>query len=834
MAQMRFLAHKYRLRDFLSVRWLIILAALAAQVVVMAAVLANMGRPATADITLAPVAGNPGVCQVVALRPFGDAWARGIQPGLQIRLAGTQPGDPCKITMPKSRLEIAGLPGPGRDFEVSIQSRPVDFLDLATVIFLTIIFDVTGIAIFLRAQNRASARITYTFFTCTALILCLINLRGANYFWLNLLGFTLAMLVRGLSVTFVCLFPSPPETGPGRKRIPRPYIPLLIGVVLAILSAFVPIVPPPARLAFMILSQLYNAACVLIVIGVMAWGLRHLKRQERQFVRMVVVGLLFLLIPLVLNLTIIRTDTLIQQSLVHLIPIPLAVLPLACDYALFRRHLLGTTRMLSRKAMRVLLWLLLASVFLFPSIILMSLIGSLHLQQETLDYIYAGMLVVSLALFPLLWSKVRDAGDQVFYQDFYEYNRSLRDLSAALTRLQGIEQISTFMLPRLATLLNATESGLLLRATPQINGLPNSGKQKESSPGWRMYRHISGGTRYANHTPKDGIPGERLVSIAKLGLTHLEQASSEPLLLDGVLLLALYDGNWCSGFLCLGPKLNLEPYSKEDRSFLSTLASQLSVLEVNSRYLEQAQADAQQMAALSHRVISAQEEERRHLALELHDEALQQAMLVVRQLSDAGNMAEVAEVMPLARSVIASLRRTCLELRPPLLDELGLAEAFSWLARSTEERSGGKIAISVDCPGDWQTRPPANVELALYRVGQEALSNVFKYSGASSVLIRLRREARGDISLLISDNGRGLRQRRPIAESLGLVGMHERMTAIGGKLQIRTSPGRGVTIRAIYQPAPEEQNAATPVLRVVEEGQEAMEEHLSTWEEVQA
>ncbi len=834
MAHMRFPIHIDRLRDFLSARWLLILAALAAQIVVLAAVLANMEVPAAADITLAPVAGSPGVCQVIALRPFGDAWMRGIQPGLQVRLAGTSQGDPCKVTTPAIRLEIVGLPGPGRDFEIVSQSRPVDFLDLATVIFLVIIFDVTGIAIFLRAQHRASARVTYALFTCTALILCLINLRGANYFWLNLLGFTLAMLVRGLSATFACLFAYPLEAAQARKRaIIWPYIPLLIGAVLAIFSAFMPIAPLLVRLAFMGLNLLYNAACVLIVVGVMVWGLRHLKRQERQFVRMVAVGLLFLLIPLVLNLAIVRTDTLVQQSLAHLIPIPLAVLPIACDYALFRRHLLGTTSMLSRKAMRVLLWLLLASVFLFPSIILMRAIGSLHLQQETLDYIYAGMLVTSLALFPLLWSKVRDAGDQVFYQDFYEYNRSLRDLSAALTRLQGIEQISTFMLPRLATLLNATEAGLLLRATPRVNSLPNSGKQKESSPGWRMYRHVSSGTRYASHTPKDGIPGERLVSIARLGLTHL-QDSPEPLLLDGVLLLPLYDGNRCSGFLCLGPKLNLEPYSKEDRSFLSTLASQLSVLEVNSRYLEQAQADAQQMAALTHRVISAQEEERRHLALELHDEALQQAMLVVRQLSDAGNMAEVAEVMPLARSVVASLRRTCLELRPPLLDELGLVEAFSWLARSTEERGGGKIAISLDCPGDWQTRPPANVELALYRVGQEALSNVFKYAGASRVRIRLRRGVRGELSLLISDNGHGLRQRRPMAENLGLAGMHERMTAIGGRLQIRTSPGRGVTIRAIYQPAPEEDNPATFTPRIVEEEQKTIEERLATWEEVRA
>src|SRR5579885_2400640 len=819
MAHMRFPIHIDRLRDFLSARWLLILAALAAQIVVLAAVLANMEVPAAADITLAPVAGSPGVCQVIALRPFGDAWMRGIQPGLQVRLAGTSQGDPCKVTTPAIRLEIVGLPGPGRDFEVVSQSRPVDFLDLATVIFLVIIFDVTGIAIFLRAQHRASARVTYALFTCTALILCLINLRGANYFWLNLLGFTLAMLVRGLSATFACLFAYPLEAAQARKRaIIWPYIPLLIGAVLAIFSAFMPIAPLPVRLAFMGLNLLYNAACVLIVVGVMVWGLRHLKRQERQFVRMVAVGLLFLLIPLVLNLAIVRTDTLVQQSLAHLIPIPLAVLPIACDYALFRRHLLGTTSMLSRKAMRVLLWLLLASVFLFPRIILMRAISSLHLQQETLDYIYAGMLVTSLALFPLLWSKVRDAGDQVFYQDFYEYNRSLRDLSAALTRLQGIEQISTFMLPRLATLLNATEVCLLLRAVPLAGEASRSG-QLAAPPGWRVYRHSAASRdEFASHFA-GGIPEERLIHIANLGLTHLTEDSSEPLLLDGLLLLALYNGNRCSGFLCLGPKLNLEPYSKEDRSFLCTLASQLSVLEVNSRYLEQARTNAQQMAALTHRVVSAQEEERRRLALDLHDEALQQAMLVVRQLSDASNMAEVAEVMPLARSVVSSLRRTCLELRPPLLDELGLAEALLWLARQAEERSETKIAIQVACPGDWQTRLPANVELAFYRVAQEALSNVFKYAGARRVRIRLRRTKCEGISLLISDNGRGILKQRPLAEHLGLAGMYERMEAIGGTLRIRTNPGRGVTIRACYRSArpgqpsvvlPAEQKQAEP------------------------
>lgn len=834
MAQIKFALRKYTLNDFIDPRWFLILAALTLQLVVLGISLTHLGGSAQSDIALAPIANAPGACRVVALRPFSDAWVHGLQPGVLVRIIGASQDDPCAVTTSTLQLKIIGLPG--NDLRVVVQSPPVDFLDVALALLLAIIFNVTGIAIFLRAQNRQTAWITYALFTCTAFILCLINLRGATYFWPNLLGFTVAMLVRGLSVTFVCLFPYPlKEKQAGGRVSIKPYLPLLAGVLLAMISAFMPLLPVYVRLAFMLLSFVYNALCVLIVIGVMAWGLRHLSRQEKQFVRMVVIGLMFLLIPLILNLDIIHAEAITQESLIRLIPIPLAVLPIACDYALFRRRLLGTTSMLSRQAMRGLLWLLLASVFLFPGVILLRAIGTLHVSQKTLDYVYAGLLVLSLLLFPLLWSKVRDVGDQVFYQDFYEYNRSLRDLSAALTRLQGIEQISAFMLPRLATLLNATETGLLLRSFSRTHGAPNSGQQREDAPDWRMYRHISPNISDLPHLPKDGIPGERLASIANLGLTY-QPETSEPLLLDGMLLLALYDGDRCSGFLCLGPKLNLEAYSKEDRSFLSTLASQISVLEVNSRYLEQAQTNAQQMAALTHRVISAQEEERRRLALELHDEALQQAMLVVRQLSDASSMTEVAEVMPLARSVVTSLRRTCLELRPPLLDELGLIEAFRWLARQTQERSEGQINIALECLGDWQLRPPANVELALYRVAQEALSNVFKYAGASRVGIRLRRASQGTISLLISDNGRGMRKQRPLAENLGLAGMHERMAALGGKLQIRTSPGRGVTIRALYQSTVEESGppALISLPQSVAARQNAQEGRQPVWEEARS
>jgi signal transduction histidine kinase len=625
--------------------------------------------------------------------------------------------------------------------------------------------------------------------------LCLFNLHGTSALWINLLAFLLSLLIRGLAATFVCLFPYASQTqNPRTKAHLLPYLPLLAGIVLSLVSLPMPLAAPPLSLAFTIVDFAYTLACVLVVISIMVWGLRHLSWQERWFVRMVAIGILFLFLPRISDLNVVNQDRVIQASLLRLIAIPLAVLPIACNYALFRTQLLGTASLLGRQAMRILLWVLLASVFVFSVIIGLRFISTLGVPSDMLDYIYAGLLVVSLALFPLVWSKVRDVGDQVFYGDFYRYNQSLRDLSAALTRLQGIEQISSFMLPRLAALLNATEAALLLRTLP--SPLDSGQQRKEEMLNWRLYRHRETRSAWPSR-PREQYSDERLVRIADLALTHLDRHATEPIVLDGMLLLPLYDGNRCSGFLCLGLKFSLEPYSKQDGSFLSTLASQLSVLEVNSRYLEQAQSDAQQLAALYHRVVSAQEEERRHLALELHDEALQQAMLLVRQLSDAGTMEEVAEVMPLARSVEVSLRRTCLQLRPPLLNELGLEEAFHWLARQTEEHSDRPLQIEVHSDGVWEPRPPVNVELALYRVGQEALSNILKYAGASRAVIRLRRRLDGTISLLIADNGRGFQPGQRQAENLGLVGMHERMAAIGGTLQLRSRPGRGVIIRAV-------------------------------------
>jgi signal transduction histidine kinase len=786
---------------WLSKRWLFVFLGFLGQVVVVILVGLSLSQPGTPALTLAPLASQVGLCRVAQVQPFTEAWLVGLQAGDVVHVTGTGAGAATCLA-PGTVVHVQATP-----LEPTLVANTVppsvDDPQVALESVLALLLNLLGSAILLRAVHRPVARVAYGLFFCTSLLFCLLSVQRANVLWGSLLLFILGALVPGLAATFVCLFParsSLEDTGQAAKRRWR-----FLRSSPGLLTGGLVVVGVPllwwwqeARFAVFLVTIGSSLGCLGVVGWMLCWGIHRLPRQEKSRMRLVVMGTLGLLLPLVvLSLHLLGDERLREPGVVDLLPLPMAALPLTAGYAVFRHQLEGgVLRLVSRRLMRVVLWLLLASAFVLAGVVGQLVLTKSFPLVEVASLFLPAWVLLSLWLFPLAWSNVRDLGDQVLYRDFYQYNRSLRELSTALTRLQGMEQISAFVLPRLAHLLNATEIALFVRSaqhTPRCCGT-------EEPPGcavsWQIYGHPAGNL---------SLTPARLIRVADLACTQRARPSDEPFLLDGLLLLALYAGEQLSGFLCLGPKHNRESYSRQDTSFLATLAAQLAVLEVNSRYLAQAQADAQQLAALTHRAVSAQEEERRHLALELHDEALQQAMLVVRQLSDASTMTDIAEVMPLARSVVESLRQTCLELRPPLLDELGLEEALPWLAQQTERRSkasGACLRLQVCCEDNEQGRLPAGVELAFYRVAQEALSNVLKHAEASMVVVRLRRCGSGKVVLLIADNGCGFRRHQPGNGGLGLVGMQERILAIGGSFQIRTSLGHGVVVRAMYyQPA---------------------------------
>jgi signal transduction histidine kinase len=197
------------------------------------------------------------------------------------------------------------------------------------------------------------------------------------------------------------------------------------------------------------------------------------------------------------------------------------------------------------------------------------------------------------------------------------------------------------------------------------------------------------------------------------------------------------------------------------------------------------------------RVVAAQELERKRLARELHDEtgqALTSILLGLKPLEETstGEAREgVAAVRELVVSTLQDVRRLAVELRPSALDDLGLVPAIDRLAQSFGE-SGIEVDVVANI-GD--QRLPEPVETTLYRIVQEALTNVAKHAEARRISVTLTRK-NGSVVAIVEDDGSGFDPDASEEDGLGLLGMRERLGLVGGKLRIEAAPGTGTTIAA--------------------------------------
>ena len=196
------------------------------------------------------------------------------------------------------------------------------------------------------------------------------------------------------------------------------------------------------------------------------------------------------------------------------------------------------------------------------------------------------------------------------------------------------------------------------------------------------------------------------------------------------------------------------------------------------------------------RVVEAQELERRRLARELHDQTGQEltgVLLGLKAVEEALDPEALARAIAAVREQVVEtlhdVRRLAVELRPKVLDDYGLVAALERLTQTVAEQTG--LAFDLEAQlGD--ERLPSEIETALYRMVQEALTNVVKHGQAGRVSIILAR-SQGSVTAVIEDDGRGFETDR-IYEGLGLDGMRERLALLGGRLKIESRPGAGTTL----------------------------------------
>ncbi len=204
-------------------------------------------------------------------------------------------------------------------------------------------------------------------------------------------------------------------------------------------------------------------------------------------------------------------------------------------------------------------------------------------------------------------------------------------------------------------------------------------------------------------------------------------------------------------------------------------------------------------------VLTAQEEERKRIARELHDETAQSLLLTLQKVDTITYGSEVKlpkpaekeleELRTLLLQTLGNVRRLTRDLRPEILDDLGLVAAVEWLAEDVERASGIKTKVQVE--GRRRNLPP-ETQLLLFRIAQEAFSNIRRHSAASEARALLE-FVDGKVRVTIEDNGRGFEMPESLAElastgKLGVLGMSERARLAGGSLNVRAAPSAGTRV----------------------------------------
>jgi signal transduction histidine kinase len=231
--------------------------------------------------------------------------------------------------------------------------------------------------------------------------------------------------------------------------------------------------------------------------------------------------------------------------------------------------------------------------------------------------------------------------------------------------------------------------------------------------------------------------------------------------------------------------------------------------EVQQRLKESVHAQAS-LQELSARLVRAQEEERRALSRELHDEVAQAFSAVLMEAENLLDLqpapdvrAHLDSIRTVAGRGMNEIRNMALLLRPSMLDDFGLLPALEWQAREIARRTGLRVQVDSETPEEL----PEEHKTCVYRVVQEALNNCAQHAQASAVQVSVRQEA-GRILVTVQDDGSGFDPQR--VRGLGLLGMEERARHLGGTFQIDSRPGRGTLLRVTLPLAKLPQDCALP------------------------
>jgi signal transduction histidine kinase len=730
-------------------------------VVVLAASLLTLLTPPRLSLALSVT--PPHEARIEWLMPGGALWERGVRPGDSvITLDGTSPSPQDAGEWSGGRVEARTSTGAPVQTSASLMREGHDTWPL---LLLSPWFFLLGTLIFLRAAESAVARTAYALFATAALALALAA--GARdelppfvfAEWIVVIAFV------GSFVQFFLHFP----TARGSSRLRALLWLPPIAVALLAPASVIPssLYELAAQLRLVVLS-LY----ILGGVGIAIWSAtRSGDWQGRRGLAIVGSGTLasmapFLglhLLPSVLNGSPLVSS---EQSI-----LALALMPASFAYAILRHHVLEV-RLLQRWLVQGLLWLALLAPCAALVYLLKRLLATFPASAPMLAIEAALVLLVGVSVAQLR-APLRRLLDRLVFRDSYDYRASLQRLSRDLSLAGDLDSLGASLPARLCRLMNLDFALLVVDAPGGPRVLGEAGSYAPE-----MLPNLIAASASAT--------GEPEVLPLAYGYLHVLVA---PLRTHGERV----------GRLCLGPKRSGEPFRREDRDLLGTLSGQLAAVVRNAQLVDDLRAKVADLDALNERLERAREEERAHLAAEIHDEPLQTAMHLQRQLEGAAGEGQVPPQAhaTLGQALVRQLRTICTTVRPPVLDDLGLHAALDALAQEQSARGGVSITVEVGTEGLDAALSPSD-ELVLYRAAQEAINNALRHARATSVCVSLRR--RGDtVQLTVEDDGAGFPAPASLdslaaSGHLGLAGMRRRVQRAGGRFSVSSAAGRGTAV----------------------------------------
>jgi signal transduction histidine kinase len=576
-------------------------------------------------------------------------------------------------------------------------------------------------------------------------------------------------------------------------------------------------------------SSLYRGLRIVFALSALASVglLLHAYRTTgdiriRRRVRLIVLGTAWASAPLVLLSLLPEALTGSRLVAYEVSFLTLPLIPLSYAVAIYKYNLLDIDRFLNRSLVHFIL-----VVFWVGSYLLLVAALNVWLPDAMFARPLLGALVTLVMAMTLVSLRQRTQRwvDRVFYGGWYDYRSVVAGVSAVLSEAQDeaalveqlINQVATTMgLKGAALFLTDEEDVLTLRGCTGFGCLSKQAPLSLDSPLAQLLRQE--GKPLEHSDVQRQLVGASISDTEQAWLATKQVQLWIPLVFKGEL----------KGLLLMGSKEGDDFFSIEDLRILKTLAHQAALAAENILLLESLRRQVKELTFLSseleathRRLLTSREDERKRLARDLHDQLLQDLFALNIGLQTTVGMVgddSIVERLVTMRQDVTCLadevRRLCVELRPPSLSILGLADAIrsytnEWAERRENIRVVGsfaswdvanpKLTITLELAQD-RKRLDDQVAIALFRVYQEALVNVEKHATAENVWVREQLE-KERVELNIRDDGCGFDVPKHLGQFVrqghfGLLGGQERMAAVGGGIQVTSEPGAGTELHA--------------------------------------